>query len=250
MHCENSPICCSTWSASLGSLMLTLIVITTKERAVPQQQDLFAGEEPTWAERLRESLDANTRRQIVTVLAEMMRAAVQSPSRRNREYPAMKSDQITAVHYARGAYVYIRQSSTHQVLHHTESQQRQRDHVQRAVALGWSPEQVVVIDEDLGQSAARSGRRSGFEQLLADVAIGKAGLILSLEVSRISRANRNWYHLLDICAITETLIGDSDGLYDPRAYNDRLLLGLKGTLSEAELYVMKQRLVEAVHSKA
>ena len=87
----------------------------------------------------------------------------------------MKTDQITAVHYARGAYVYIRQSSTHQVLHHTESQQRQRDLVQRAVALGWSPEQVVVIDEDLGQSAARTGRRSGFEQLLADVAIVKPG---------------------------------------------------------------------------
>jgi DNA invertase Pin-like site-specific DNA recombinase len=147
----------------------------------------------------------------------------------------MRTDQITEVQHTRAAYVYIRQSSTHQVLHHTESQHRQRDLVQRAIALGWPPEQVVLIDEDLGQSAARTGRRSGFEQMLAEVAIGKAGLILSLEVSRISRANRNWYHLLDSCAITETLIGDSDGLYDPRAYNDRLLLGLKGTMSEAEL---------------
>ena len=122
--------------------------------------------------------------------------------------------------------------------------------MQRAVALGWQDEQVVLIDEDLGQSAARCAQRSGFDKLIGEVAVGRVGLVLSLEVSRISRTNRSWYHLLDICAVTDTLIGDAEALYDPRAYDDRLLLGLKGTMSEAELHVMKQRLIAAVRSKA
>ena len=162
----------------------------------------------------------------------------------------MNGDQIRPEHVARLAYVYIRQSSMQQVRHHTESQHRQRQLVERAVALGWSETQVMVIDEDLGQSADGTGQRSGFERLIGEVAVGRVGVILSLEVSRISRANRNWYHLLDICAVTQTLIGDAEALYDPGVYNDRLLLGLKGTMSEAELYVMKQRLVAAVRSKA
>lgn len=162
----------------------------------------------------------------------------------------MNSDQIRLEHFARLAYVYIRQSSLQQVRHHTESQYRQRQLVERAAALGWSDAPVVVIDEDLGQSAAGTGQRSGFERLIGEVAVGRVGVILSLEASRISRANRNWYHLLDICAVTQTLIGDAEALYDPCAYNDRLLLGLKGTMSEAELYIMKQRLVAAVRSKA
>jgi DNA invertase Pin-like site-specific DNA recombinase len=138
----------------------------------------------------------------------------------------MNSDQISPVHRARLAYVYIRQSSLHQVRHHTESQHRQRQLVQRAAVLGWQAEQVVVINEDLGQSAARGGQRSGFEKLIGEVAVDRVGMVLSLEASRISRANRSWYHLLDICAVTDTLIGDAEALYDPRAYNDRLLLGL------------------------
>ena len=162
----------------------------------------------------------------------------------------MTPDQLCSAHRARLAYVYIRQSSLHQVLHHLESQRRQRALVERAVQLGWMPERVQVLDEDLGQSGARSQRRSGFERLLAAVAVGEVGIIFSLEVSRISRGNRDWYHLLDICAITHTLIADADGLYDPGTYNDRLLLGLKGTMSEAELHLMKQRLVEAVRAKA
>lgn len=162
----------------------------------------------------------------------------------------MTPDQLSSAHHARLAYVYIRQSSIHQVLHHLESQRRQRALVERAVQLGWMPERVQVLDEDLGQSGARSQRRSGFERLLAAVAVGEVGIIFSLEVSRISRGNRNWYHLLDICAITHTLIADAEGLYDPGTYNDRLLLGLKGTMSEAELHLMKQRLVEAVRAKA
>jgi len=162
----------------------------------------------------------------------------------------MNTDQIDAAHFGRLAYVYIRQSSAQQVRQHTESQHRQRQLVQRAVALGWAEAQVVVIDEDLGRSAAATGQRSGFERLLGEVAVGGVGVILSLEASRISRDNSRWYHLLDICAITRTLIGDADALYDPCAYNDRLLLGLKGTMSEAELHVMQQRLVAAVRSKA
>ncbi len=124
------------------------------------------------------------------------------------------------------ADIHIRQSSLQQVLDHSESQRRQRDLVQRAVALGWSPGQVVLVDEDLGQSATRTGQRSGFEKLMSAVALSQVGVILSLETSRISRANRSWYHLLDICAVTDTLLGDAEALYDPRTYNDRLLLGL------------------------
>jgi len=146
----------------------------------------------------------------------------------------MNSDQISPAQHARLAYIYIRQSSMQQVRHHTESQHRQRQLVRRAMALGWPEAQVVIIDEDLGQSAACTGQRSGFERLIAEVAVGRVGVILSLEASRISRANRSWYHLLDICAVTNTLIGDGEALYDPCAYNDRLLLGLKGTMSEAD----------------
>jgi DNA invertase Pin-like site-specific DNA recombinase len=162
----------------------------------------------------------------------------------------MNPDQITAAHRSRLAYVYVRQSSPHQVVVHQESQRRQRGLVDRALSLGWAPEQIVVVDEDLGSSAGRSHKRSGFPKIVAGTALGQAGLILGLEVSRITRGNRDWYHLLDICAITGTLIADHEGLYDPRAYNDRLLLGLKGTMSEAELHMMKQRLVEAVLTKA
>lgn len=116
--------------------------------------------------------------------------------------------------------------------------------------MGWSPDRIRIIDDDLGQSAARHVDRSGFAGMVGEAALGDVGLILGIEVSRLSRGNRDWYHLLDICAVTGTLIGDGEGLYDPGSYNDRLLLGLKGTMSEAELHVMKQRLVEAMRSKA
>jgi len=143
-----------------------------------------------------------------------------------------------------------RQSLLETSLSSRESQHRQRQLVERAVAPGWSEAQVMVIDEDLGESPECMGQRSGFERLIGEVAVGRVGVILSLEVSRISRANRNGYHLLDLRAVTQTLIGDAEALYDPCVYNDRLLLGLKGTMREAELYVMKQRLVAAVRSKA
>ena len=162
----------------------------------------------------------------------------------------MNREQITAGHRARLANVYIRQSSAHQVLHHQESQRRQRSLVERAIELGWPRELVVQIDEDLGVSASVHQQRLAFNDMVVEVALGKIGIILALEVSRLSRANQDWYHLLDICSVTNTLIADAEGLYDPRAYNDRLLLGLKGTMSEAELHVMKQRLVEAMREKA
>ena len=146
----------------------------------------------------------------------------------------MNREQITASQRSRLAYVYVRQSSLRQVRENLESQKRQRALTHHAVDLGWSRERVVEVDEDLGLSAARASRkRVGFQDMVADVALGKIGLVLALEVSRLSRSNRDWYHLLDICAVTFTLIADGEGLYDPRSYNDRLLLGLKATMSEA-----------------
>jgi len=162
----------------------------------------------------------------------------------------MNSEQITSAHTSRKAYVYVRQSSQHQVIHNRESQRRQRGLVNRARALGWSREQVVLVDEDLGQSGAHAQKRFGFQKLVAAAALGEVGIILALEVSRLSRGNQDWYHLLDICSVTRTLLADGEGLYDPTRYNDRLLLGLKGTMSEAELNTIKERLVEAMRAKA
>jgi DNA invertase Pin-like site-specific DNA recombinase len=163
----------------------------------------------------------------------------------------MNPSDIAAHHCSRLALIYIRQSSPHQVLHHRESQLRQRSFQQRAADLGWAAERIRVIDEDLGQSATKRYQdRTGFQNMVAEAAIGHVGIILALELSRLSRSNQDWYHLLDICAVTRTLLADEEGLYDPRAYNDRLLLGLKGTMSEAEIHIMKQRLVEAMRAKA
>jgi DNA invertase Pin-like site-specific DNA recombinase len=157
---------------------------------------------------------------------------------------------ITASHRARDAYVYVRQSTLLQVQVHTESLARQYDLRQRAVLLGWPAGQVVVIDEDLGRSGANAAGRTGFAGLVADVGLGKAGIILALEVSRLARSNADWYQLLDLCALTDTLIADTDGIYHPASYNDRLILGLKGTMSEAELHLIRSRLTEGLRHKA
>ena len=162
----------------------------------------------------------------------------------------MSPDEVTDAHRARKAYVYVRQSTQKQVLANRESQRRQRELVKRPVKLGWAPDLVHVIDEDLGQSGSRAQVRSGFEGMVADVALGHVGMVVALEVARFARGNRNWYHLLDVCAVTRTLIADNEGLYDPRQHNDRLVLGLKGTMSEAELHLIRQRLVEATLSRA
>lgn len=158
---------------------------------------------------------------------------------------------VKAYHLKRDAYLYVRQSTLRQVFENTESTRRQYGLKQRAVALGWAIEQVVVIDCDLGQSAASSAvDREGFKKLVAEVGMGKAGIVLGLEVSRLARSSTDWHRLLEICALTDTLIMDEDGIYDPAHFNDRLLLGLKGTMSEAELHVLRARLQGGILSKA
>jgi DNA invertase Pin-like site-specific DNA recombinase len=143
---------------------------------------------------------------------------------------ATAAEKVTADHLRRDAYLYVRQSTLRQVLHNTTSTQRQYELRQRAVALGWPARQIVVIDDDLGRSGATTDGRQAFQRLVADVGMGKAGIVLGLEVSRLARNNADWHRLLEICALTETLILDEDGLYDPCAFNDRLLLGLKGQM--------------------
>lgn len=157
---------------------------------------------------------------------------------------------VRAEHLQRDAYLYIRQSTIHQVFHNTESTQRQYALKQRAIALGWPSEQVVIIDGDQGHSGASAVDREGFQRLVAEVGMGRAGIVLGLEVSRLARNNSDWHRLLEICGLTGTLILDEDGLYDPGHFNDRLLLGLKGTMSEAELHVLRARLQGGILSKA
>ncbi|MEK7839400.1 MAG: recombinase family protein, partial [candidate division NC10 bacterium] len=160
------------------------------------------------------------------------------------------SQKVTASHLKRDAYLYVRQSTMRQVFENTESTQRQYGLRQRAVALGWPTDRVIVIDTDLGQSGASAADRAGFQQLVADVGLGRAGIVLGLEVSRLARNSTDWHRLLEICALTDTLILDEDGIYDPAHFNDRLLLGLKGTMSEAELHVLRARLRGGILSKA
>ena len=162
----------------------------------------------------------------------------------------LTTDKITVSHRSRDAYVYVRQSTPSQMVQHTESLARQYELRERAVALGWPAHQVVVIDADLGRSGAQTDGRSGFKELVADVGLGKVGIVLGIEVSRLARNNADWYQLLDLCAITDTLIADADGVYHPGDFNDRLVLGLKGTMSEAELHLIKSRLTAGLKHKA
>jgi DNA invertase Pin-like site-specific DNA recombinase len=148
------------------------------------------------------------------------------------------------------AIVYVRQSTPQQVLEHRESTARQYALADRAVALGWPAAAVEVIDEDQGQSGSSAEGRNGFQRLLAEVSSDRVGLILGLEMSRLARSCKDWHTLLEVCAIYRTLLGDTDGLYDPSQYNDRLLLGLKGTMSEAELHILKNRLLQGMWNKA
>jgi DNA invertase Pin-like site-specific DNA recombinase len=157
---------------------------------------------------------------------------------------------LTASHLRRQAFVYLRQSSQAQLERNVESTARQYALVERALELGFAREQVVVIDEDLGISGSGLSERTGFARLTAEVALGHAGLVLGLEVSRLARNNADWYRLLDLCGVTDTVIGDADGSYHPGSFNDRLLLGLKGTMSEAELHVLRARLEGGIRNKA
>jgi DNA invertase Pin-like site-specific DNA recombinase len=158
-------------------------------------------------------------------------------------------NKITAAHLKRQAFLYVRQSTLRQVLENTESTKRQYALRERAVALGWPLDRIVVIDSDLGLSGADSDRE-GFQRLVAAVGLGEVGVVLGLEVSRLARSSVDWHRLLEICALTDTLILDEDGLYDPAHFNDRLLLGLKGTMSEAELHVLRARLIGGQLAKA
>jgi len=149
---------------------------------------------------------------------------------------------VTADHVKRDAYLYVRQSTLRQVCEHSESTQRQYALRDRAIAAGWPIERVHVIDRDLGKSGSSAAARDGFQQLVSEVALGKAGVVMGLEVSRLARNSADWHRLIELCALTATLILDEDGIYDPAGFNDRLLLGLKGTMSEAELHILKARM--------
>jgi DNA invertase Pin-like site-specific DNA recombinase len=162
----------------------------------------------------------------------------------------LRSEKITDSHLQRLAIVYVRQSTQQQVLEHRESTARQYALADRALALGWPAAAVEVIDEDQGHSGSSAEGRSGFQRLLAEVSSDRVGLILGLEMSRLARSCKDWHALLELCAIYRTLLADADGLYDPSHYNDRLLLGLKGTMSEAELHILKSRLQQGMWNKA
>jgi DNA invertase Pin-like site-specific DNA recombinase len=157
---------------------------------------------------------------------------------------------ITADHLRRCAVVYVRQSSSTQVENNRESAARQYHLAERAVELGWPRAQVKVFDEDLGISGSGLADRAGFARMIAEVALGLIGIVLGLEVSRLARNYADWYRLLDLCGVTNTLIGDADGIYHPGLFNDRLVLGLKGTMSEAELHVLRARLLGGIRNKA
>lgn len=160
------------------------------------------------------------------------------------------AQKVTSGHLARKAYLYVRQSTLRQVIENNESTQRQYALQRRAIALGWPDEQIEIIDCDLGQSGSSSADRKGFQRLVSEVGMGRAGIVLGLEASRLARNCSDWHHLLEICAFTGTLLLDEDGLYEPSHFNDRLLLGLKGTMSEAELHILKARLRGGLLNKA
>src|SRR5256885_10748455 len=159
-------------------------------------------------------------------------------------------EKIRPEHRDRAAVVYVRQSSRQQVLEHSESTRLQYALAERAAALGWARSRVVVIDDDLGVSAATADSRKGFARLVTEVTMGRAGIVLGIEMSRLARTGWDWHQLLELCSLAGVLLADPDGVYDPGYYNDRLLLGLKGTMSEAELYLIRQRMLSGKLAKA
>ena len=160
------------------------------------------------------------------------------------------SSKLKSEHFGRLAIVYVRQSTAHQVLHHRESAARQYSLVELAQRLGWPAERIEVIDEDQGHSRASVEGRSGFQRLLTEVSLNHVGLILGIELSRLARSNKDWHQLIELCAIFGTMLADQDGLYSPTDYNDRLLLGLRGIMNEAELHILQGRMHQALLNKA
>jgi DNA invertase Pin-like site-specific DNA recombinase len=161
-----------------------------------------------------------------------------------------ESGKVTESHRSRAAVIYVRQSTLAQVERNTESTARQYDLVARAVGLGWPRAAVRVVDSDLGVSGSVTGQRDGFEGLVAEVALGQVGIILALEASRLARDNAAWYRLLDLAGVCDTLVADADGVYHPALVNDRLVLGMKGIMSEVELHVLRARLEGGIKNKA
>jgi len=162
----------------------------------------------------------------------------------------MNHGKVTAEHLEKNAYLYVRQSTIRQVFENAESTKRQYALKERAIALGWPLEKIIIIDDDLGKSGARSVDRAGFQRLVTEVGLGNSGVVMGLEVSRLARNSADWHRLIEICALSNTLILDEDGIYNPSDFNDRLILGLKGTMSEAELHMLKSRLQGGIISKA
>src|SRR5215469_16802749 len=162
----------------------------------------------------------------------------------------MSTTHITMAHHERMAYVYVRQSTLWQVNEHQESTERQYRLQERALDLGWPPTAIAVIDEDQGRSGSSATARTGFQRLVSQVSLGQVGIVLMLEASRLARNNSDWCHLIEICGVRRTLIADEQAVYDPREPNDRLLLGVKGTLSEAETFTLRTRLYEGRWNKA
>src|ERR1700710_1002446 len=168
--------------------------------------------------------------------------------RRSRRRLIMISDKVRPHHLERKAILYVRQSSAHQVLHNRESSALQYAMRDRRTALGWS--ELEVIDDDLGRSAAGGGQRAGFERMGAEVCLGKVGAVCAREVSRFARNSHDWQQLIEMCRVVDTLLIDQETVYAPRQGNDRLLLGLKGSLNEYELDLLRQRSLSARHEKA
>lgn len=182
-----------------------------------------------------------------------MSATLPSPAENRPVTPSWReprSEKLRPEHYERLAVVYVRQSSPQQVLNNQESTRLQYSLKDRAIALGWPENRVLVIDDDLGKSGATAEGRAGFQRLVSEIGLGHVGIILGVEMSRLARSCKDWHQLLEVCALFGTLIADLDGIYDPAHYNDRLLLGLKGTMSEAELHILKQRMNEGRLNKA
>src|ERR1700682_6404569 len=179
-------------------------------------------------------------------------ASSRKPARQanKRRRPMNDVTKIGTTHLGRAAYIYLRQSTPSQVEHNRESTQRQYALATKATTLGWPSQQVIVVDEDLGLSGSGIVERNGFARLTAEVALGHVGIVLGPEGSRLARTHADWYRLLDLCGLTDTLIGDADGIYHPAMFNDRLLLGLKGTMSEVELHVLRARLDGGIRNKA
>jgi DNA invertase Pin-like site-specific DNA recombinase len=157
---------------------------------------------------------------------------------------------VQSTHWERIAFVYVRQSTPLQVIENRESTERQYHLRERAIELGWPASRVEVIDEDQGRSGGSAAHRTGFQRLASEVSLGKVGIVLMLEASRLARNNSDWYRLIEICGVSGTLIADEGAVYNPREPNDRLLLGVKGTLSEAELFTLRTRLYEGRWNKA